>query len=31
MDPNADNAVSKTLPLCTTAMVTNLQTGQSER
>ena len=29
MDPNANNAASKTLPLGTTAMVTNLDTGQS--
>jgi rare lipoprotein A len=29
MDPNADNAASRTLPLGTTAMVTNLETGQS--
>jgi rare lipoprotein A len=29
MDPNADNAASKTLPLGTTAKVTNLETGLS--
>jgi rare lipoprotein A len=29
MDPNADNAASKTLPLGTTATVTNVETGQS--
>jgi rare lipoprotein A len=29
MDQNADNAASKTLPLGTTAMVTNTETGQS--
>ncbi|HEX6361832.1 MAG TPA: septal ring lytic transglycosylase RlpA family protein [Albitalea sp.] len=29
MDPNDDNAASKTLPLGTTARVTNLETGQS--
>jgi rare lipoprotein A len=29
MDPNADNAASRTLPLGTTAKVTNLETGQS--
>jgi rare lipoprotein A len=29
MDPNADNAASTTLPLGTTAKVTNLETGQS--
>jgi peptidoglycan lytic transglycosylase len=29
MDPNANNAASKTLPLGTTAKVTNLDTGQS--
>jgi rare lipoprotein A len=29
MDPNADNAASKTLPLGTTAKVTNVETGQS--
>ena len=29
MDPNADNAASRTLPLGTTAMVTNLATGRS--
>ena len=29
MDPNDDNAASKTLPLGTTAKVTNLETGQS--
>jgi rare lipoprotein A len=29
MDPHADNAASKTLPLGTTAKVTNLQTGDS--
>jgi rare lipoprotein A len=29
MDPNADNAASKTLPLGTTAKVTSLATGQS--
>ena len=29
MDPNANNAASKTLPLGTTAKVTNLETGQS--
>jgi rare lipoprotein A len=31
MDPNADNAASKTLPLGTTAKVTNLETGQSAK
>jgi len=29
MHPDADNAASKTLPLGTTAVVTNLETGQS--
>ncbi len=29
MDPNDDNAASRTLPLGTTAKVTNLETGQS--
>ena len=29
MDPHRDNAASKTLPLGTTAKVTNLETGQS--
>ena len=29
MDPKGDNAASKTLPLGTTAKVTNLETGQS--
>ena len=29
MDPTADNAASKTLPLGTRARVTNLETGQS--
>jgi len=29
MDPNGDNAASKTLPLGTTARVTNVETGQS--
>jgi rare lipoprotein A len=29
MDPRGDNAASKTLPLGTTAKVTNLETGQS--
>jgi len=29
MNPNADNAASRTLPLGTTAKVTNLETGQS--
>jgi rare lipoprotein A len=29
MDPEGDNAASKTLPLGTTAKVTNLETGQS--
>ena len=29
MDPNADNAASKTLPLGTTAKVTNVETGRS--
>jgi rare lipoprotein A len=29
MDPHQDNAASKTLPLGTTARVTNLETGQS--
>jgi rare lipoprotein A len=29
MDPQADNAASKTLPLGTTAKVTNLETGKS--
>jgi rare lipoprotein A len=29
MDPNADNAASKTLPLGTTAKVTNIETGRS--
>jgi rare lipoprotein A len=31
MDPNADNAASKTLPLGTTAKVTNLETGRSAK
>jgi rare lipoprotein A len=31
MDPNADNAASRTLPLGTTAKVTNLETGQSAK
>lgn len=31
MDPRDDNAASKTLPLGTTARVTNLETGQSAR
>ena len=31
MDPNADNAASKTLPLGTTARVTNVETGQSAK
>ena len=31
MDPNADNAASKTLPLGTTAKVTNVETGQSAK
>ncbi len=29
MDPHSDNAASKTLPLGTTARVTNMETGQS--
>jgi rare lipoprotein A len=29
MDPHADNAASRTLPLGTTAKVTNIETGQS--
>ena len=29
MDPQGDNAASRTLPLGTTAMVTNIATGQS--
>lgn len=29
MDPHGDNAASRTLPLGTTAMVTNTETGQS--
>ncbi len=29
MDPNGDNAASKTLPLGTTARVTNVETGES--
>jgi rare lipoprotein A len=29
MDPHGDNAASKTLPLGTTATVTNTETGQS--
>jgi rare lipoprotein A len=29
MDPHGDNAASKTLPLGTTAKVTNLETGKS--
>ena len=29
MEPHSDNAASKTLPLGTTAKVTNLETGQS--
>ena len=29
MDPHGDNAASKTLPLGTTAKVTNTETGQS--
>jgi rare lipoprotein A len=29
MDPDGDNAASRTLPLGTTAMVTNTETGQS--
>ncbi len=29
MDPNGDNAASRTLPLGTTAKVTNIETGQS--
>ena len=29
MNPNADNAASRTLPLGTTAKVTNLEAGQS--
>ena len=29
MDPNANNAASRTLPLGTTARVTNVETGQS--
>jgi rare lipoprotein A len=31
MDPAADNAASKTLPLGTTARVTNVKTGQSAK
>ena len=31
MNPHSDNAASKTLPLGTTANVTNLQTGQSAK
>ena len=31
MDPGADNAASKTLPLGTTARVTNVETGQSAK
>ncbi len=31
MDPHGDNAASKTLPLGTTAMVTNTETGQSAK
>jgi rare lipoprotein A len=31
MNPRSDNAASKTLPLGTTAKVTNLQTGQSAK
>jgi rare lipoprotein A len=31
MDPHRDNAASKTLPLGTTAIVTNTETGQSAR
>ena len=31
MNPHSDNAASKTLPLGTTAKVTNLQTGQSAK
>jgi rare lipoprotein A len=31
MDPSADNAASTTLPLGTTATVTNLETGQSAK
>jgi len=31
MDPNADNAASRTLPLGTTAKVTNVETGQSAK
>jgi rare lipoprotein A len=31
MDPSADNAASRTLPLGTTATVTNLETGQSAK
>ena len=31
MNPHSDNAASKTLPLGTTARVTNLQTGQSAK
>ena len=31
MNPQSDNAASKTLPLGTTAKVTNLQTGQSAK
>jgi len=29
MDPHGDNAASRTLPLGTTAKVTNIETGQS--
>jgi rare lipoprotein A len=29
MDPHADNAASRTLPLGTTAVITNTETGQS--
>ena len=31
INPHSDNAASKTLPLDTTAKVTNLQTGQSAK
>ncbi len=31
MNPNADNAASRTLPLGTTAQVTNVETGQSAK
>jgi rare lipoprotein A len=31
MDPNADNAASRSLPLGTTAEVTNLENGQSAK